>query len=95
MIGKYVIVRSNMAGVFGGFLKEKHGNEVILTNCRQFYSWSGALNVLDMAVNGVTKPHKCTYTIEIDEIWILDVCEIAPCTDKAIKILREVKAWTI
>lgn len=38
-IGKEVIIRTYSAGVWFGVLKQKAGNEVILTKARRMWSW--------------------------------------------------------
>lgn len=42
LIGKHVIVRSNLAGVFFGILKGKDGDELTLKDARKFFYFSGA-----------------------------------------------------
>jgi hypothetical protein len=39
MKGKYVILRSDRAGVFFGVLKEKNDQEVTMTNVRKLHYW--------------------------------------------------------
>jgi len=45
LIGKHVIVRSNLAGVFFGILKDKDGDELTLKDARKFFYFSGANTV--------------------------------------------------
>lgn len=42
---KYVIIRTQNAGVFAGYLKEKTGEEVTLKNARRLWYWSGACSL--------------------------------------------------
>ena len=93
MIGKQVIVRSNMAGVFFGTLISKEGNEVTLENARKLYKWSGANTIEDIADKGVNNPEDCKFTVVVKEITIFDVCQIIPCTANAIKNIKSVKEW--
>jgi hypothetical protein len=94
MIGKYVIVRADRAGVFAGVLKEKDGNEVVLNDCRRLWYWDGAASISQLAVNGTSKPNNCKFTVAVDEIAIIGVIEIIPCTAKAEASIRGVKEWT-
>lgn len=93
MLNKKVIVRSDRAGVFFGTLKEKNGSEVTLTDVRRLWYWDGAASISQMAVDGVSKPDNCKFTVTVPEIMILGVIEIIPCTDKAIKSIEGVKVW--
>ena len=93
MLGKKVIVRANEAGVFFGTLKEKNGNEVVLSHARKLYYWEGAGAVEGLAVDGVSKPNSCKFTVWVNEICIMGVCQIVSCTEKAIKTIEEVEEW--
>ena len=91
--GKKVIIRADRAGVFFGILKNKNGSEVTLTNCRRLWYWDGAASISQLAVDGVTKPNNCKFTVAVEEILVMDTIEIIPCTKKAIKSIEGVKAW--
>ena len=93
--GKKVIIRADKAGVFFGILKNKNGSEVTLTNCRRLWYWDGAASISQLAVDGVTKPKNCKFTVVVEEILIMGVIEIIPCTEKAIKSIDGVKEWTM
>lgn len=93
MINKKVIVRADRAGVFFGTLKSKDGSEIVLTNCRRIYYWDGACSISELAKTGTKKPEKCKFTVVIDEICVLGVIEIIPCTDDAIASIESVKVW--
>lgn len=93
MIGKKVIVRGDRSGVFFGTLAEKQGQEVVLTGCRRIWRWDGACSLSQLAANGTTNPDNCKFTVTVNEIGILDVIEIIPCTDKAVRSIDGVKEW--
>lgn len=93
MIGKKVIIRANRAGVFYGVLAEKNGQEVKLTDCRRLWFWSGAASLSQLAVDGVANPRNCKFTVTVKEIVILDVIEIIPCTEEAIKSIEGTREW--
>lgn len=95
MIGQKVIIRANEAGVFFGTIEEKNGSEVILTNCRRLWEWSGASSVSQLANSGTSKPKECLFTEAVNSICILGVIEIIPCTITAIKSIEEVAIWKI
>lgn len=91
--GKKVIVRGDRSGVFFGTLTEKDGQEVKLEKCRRLWYWDGAASISQLAVDGVSAPGNCRFTVTVDEIEILDAIEIIPCTDKAIESIEGVREW--
>jgi len=94
LIGKYVIVRSHLAGVFFGILKEKNGTELTLEKVRKFYYFSGANTVEDLANQGALNVSNCKLTVEIENIVISDYVQILPCSTKAIKQIKSIPVWT-
>ena len=46
-----------------------------------------------LAVDGVTNPGDCKFTVVVPEMVVMDAIQILPCSDKAVKILGEVKVW--
>ena len=90
---KYYIIRGDRSGVFFGNIKERNGQEVTIANCRRIWYWDGAASISQLALDGVSKPERCKFTVTVPELTILDAIEIIPCSDKAIKIIKEVKEW--
>lgn len=88
------IIRTDRAGVFYGEIKERNGNEATLTNVRKLWHWDGAAALEQLAIDGTSKPKECKFTVTVDEIVVLGVIEILPCTDKAMKSIDGVPAWT-
>lgn len=93
LIGRKVIIRGDRSGVFFGTLESKEGREVELSNCRRLWYWDGAASISQIAVDGVSKPNNCNFTVTVPTILIEDVIEVIPCSDKAIKIIEGVKVW--
>lgn len=93
MIGKKVIIRGQASGVFFGTLAEKNGREVKLTDCRRLWHWSGAASLHQLAKEGVKNPNDCKFTVTVSEIVILDVIEIIPCTEEAVKVVTDTHEW--
>ena len=93
MIGKYVIVRSDRAVVFAGTLKNRNGQEATLTDCRRMWYWDGAATISQLAVDGTKRPEKCKFTVTVNEIMILGVIEIIPCTQNAETSILAVPVW--
>lgn len=90
---KYYIVRADKAGVFAGNIKKRNGSEVTMTNVRKIWYWNGACAVEELAVNGTNKANDCKFTITVNEMTILNVIQIIPCTEKAEEVIKRVKEW--
>lgn len=95
MDNRYYIIRADRAGVFAGNIKERNGSEVTLTNARRLWYWSGAATLSQMAMEGVKRPEECKFTMPVNEITILGVIEIIPCSSAAEKCIKEVKEWKV
>lgn len=93
MIGKYVIIRGDRSGVFAGTLEAQEGREVVLTNCRRLWYWSGAASLHQVAVDGVKNPCDCKFTVTVSKIKILDAIEVIPATDVAEASIKAVAEW--
>lgn len=89
----YVIVRSDRAGVFAGYLAERNGSEVVLRNVRRLWYWDGAASLSQLAVDGVNKPDNCKFSVPVPEQIVLGVIEIIPASEKARRSVEGVKVW--
>jgi hypothetical protein len=89
----YKIVRTYSAGVFAGEIKSRNGQEVIMTNARRLWKWSGAASLSQLAMEGVKNPNDCMFPCEVKEVELLQVIEILDCTDEAKKSIKGVKVW--
>lgn len=87
-IGKEVIIRTYSAGVWFGVLKQKAGNEVILTKARRMYQWRAKESI---SLSGVTrhgiKQENSKICGELDSVWI-EAIEIIPVTGNAAESIR-------
>lgn len=90
----YVIIRTYSAGVHAGELASRDGKEVVLNNARRIWYWDGAASLSQMAVDGVSKPDNCKFSVEVPEITLTEAIEILPCTTKAQKNIKGVPLWT-
>jgi hypothetical protein len=94
---KPVLIRSYAAGVHFGYLKSQEdtlsGRVVVLTKTRRVWYWDGAASLSQMALEGVSKPEKCKFSVELDSNEIVNVIEILPLTDKALLNLYKVAVW--
>jgi len=90
---KYVMVRTQNAGVFAGYLKEKNGETIILKQARRMWYWSGASSLSQLAMEGTKKPGKCKFPCEVDTIELTQVIEIIDCTEEARLSIKSVEVW--
>lgn len=87
------IVRCDRSGVFFGEIESRNGREVTMTNVRQLWYWDGAAALSQLALEGVSKPHLCKFTVALEELTVLDAIELIPCTDEAVKSINAVAEW--
>jgi hypothetical protein len=91
---RYVLIRSDKAGVFAGNIESKDGAEVVLRNSRRIWYWAGAASLSQLAVDGTSEPEQCKFPVAIDKIQILGVIEIIDVTKKAEESIKSVKIWS-
>ena len=90
---KYSIVRTQLAGVFMGIIKSRKGSEVVVTDARRLWYWSGASTLSQLSQEGVKRPDQCKFPVAVPEITVLNVIEILPCTAVAEASVKGVKVW--
>ena len=90
---RYVIVRTFSAGVFAGNLESRNGREVVLTNARRLWYWSGAASLSQLAMSGTSKPNDCKFPIAVDRVELLEAIEILDVTDVAKASIESVPVW--
>ena len=90
---EYVIIRGDKSGVFAGFLKNEEGQTATLQRCRRLWYWDGAASISQIAVDGVSKPENCKFSIETGEHKIYDVIEMIPATTQAKDSIQAVAMW--
>jgi len=83
-----VIIRTYSAGVWFGVLKQKAGNEVILTKARRMYTWwaKESISLSGVARHGI-KQDNSKICGELDSVW-LEAIEIIPVTGNAAESIR-------
>lgn len=86
MIGKYVLVRTERAGVHHGVLAEDCQACVVLTDARRLWRWSDAYTLHEVAVDGPGEESRISERVQ--EISVRGVIEVIPCTEIAEKKLR-------
>ena len=89
LMGKYILIRSNMSGVWVGRLvgTGAQGNVLALEDARRIRYWGGAIDCSDLAVNGMKKPDESR--VMVTEVFkVLNGWEeLAPLTPEAKDII--------
>lgn len=82
MKGKFVLIRTINAGVHFGTLEEMDGQIVRLSRARRLWSWSGALSLSEVAMDGVNISSS-KISVPVDEIVLTQAIEIIPVSEKS------------
>lgn len=90
---KYYVIRGDRSGVFFGHIAKREGREVTISDCRRLWYWDGAASLSQLAAEGVKKPHKCKFTVTVQELTVLDAIELIPCAEAAVKSIQGVSEW--
>ena len=92
-----MIIRASRAGVFFGTVKEVNdtaaGREVVLQDSRRLWYWAGAASLSQLALEGTKRPGDCKFTVVVPEHSVIQVIEIIPCSEEAVKSIEAVKVW--
>jgi len=88
-----VIIRTYSAGVHAGYLVSRTGKEVELKNSRRIWYWDGAASLSQMAVDGVSNPENCKFSVVLPKIILTEAIEILSCTEKAKICIEGVPEW--
>ena len=90
---KYVVVRTQNAGVFAGNLFLVGKEEVVLKNVRRIWYWKGAASLSQLAMEGVTCPNECKFSMPVENQHLFQVIEIIDTTKKAEANIKAVPEW--
>lgn len=64
---QFHIVRADKAGVFLCRILSMEGTNYTVTNLRRLYYWSGALDVSAIALDGVSNPSGCKFSVQLGD----------------------------
>jgi hypothetical protein len=97
MIGKKVIVRSNVAGVHAGVVEKLDGTTVILKNAHRlwrFYTRDKSGSVSDIAANGLKEGVDHQIGAQLNSVFISNPqgLEVSEMTDEAYQSVCNFKA---
>ena len=87
-IGQEVLIRTDSAGVWFGRLKQKEGDEVILTEARRMWRWwaKESISLSGVALHGI-KQENSRIAGAVESVW-LQAIEIIPISGKAAESIR-------
>lgn len=92
----YVIVRTENAGVFAGYMKLPHSRKTgTIYQARRLWYWSGAASLSQLAVDGVKNPKECKFPVVVEEITVMGIIEIIPATEAALISIKQVPIWQV
>ena len=87
------IVRCDRAGVFYAEIKERTGDEAVLTNARRVHYWEKAASLSQMAMEGVGAGSRLAMTVP--EMTVLGVIEVIPCSPEATANMDAHPVWRV
>ena len=92
----YVIIRSDCAGVFAGYLSQHDDavSTVVLDRCIRLWRWTGC-GLSQVANDGVSGTGENKFAMPVDGHKIHGVIETIPCTEKARLAIQAVKTWKL
>jgi hypothetical protein len=91
----YVIVRTYSAGVFAANLVSREGKEAKLANARRLWYWDGAASLSQLAVEGVSKPKTCKFSMPVPTQEVTEVIEVLYATAAAEANIKAVPEWRV
>jgi hypothetical protein len=92
---RFVIIRTYSAGVHFGTLESRKGKEVVLSNSRRVWSWSGAASLSQMAMEGLKNLDQCKISMAVNSIILTEAIEVIECTKVAQNNLESVPVWKV
>lgn len=90
----YYIVRTYSAGVFAGHIESRKGQEVVMTDARRLWAWSGAASLSELAVRGTNNPAGCKFPVAVPRVTLTQAIEILDVTVEAEANIRSVPIWS-
>ncbi len=79
----FVVIRTYSAGVHIGYLKRREGKEVELLDSIRIWQWQGAFTLSELAMEGVSDPDNCKFSMAVNCNILPEAIEIIEATEKA------------
>ncbi len=92
---QFYIIRADKAGVFMAKIESLEGTTAVCNSLRRLYYWKGALDVTQIAANGITKEgSKLSVQLsEKDRSIIFNVIEMHPASEKSVESIKSIPEW--
>ncbi len=90
---RFVIVRTQNAGVFAGELAGADARDLELRQARRLWYWDGAASLSELAVKGTSQPATCKFPVPVERIHLFEVIEIIDATPAARASIEAVPVW--
>lgn len=89
VLGKFCIARCYSAGVHAGYVENVDGENIVLKDSYRLWSWKANEGVAlsGIAQNGIKKSESKIDVLN-PLIYLTGVCELIPCTDKAVESIN-------
>lgn len=93
--GEYVIVRCRDAGVHYGILESVNGRTVKLTKTRRMWRWwaKTQMSLSAVAEFGLNEEKDLRIQNELEQIILLEACEIIKCSKDCIESFKRVAPY--
>jgi len=92
LIGRFVVVRDDLAGIHVGTMKAYEGRSCVLEDARKIYYWEGACTCHGIAVYGID-PAASLVAPRVESVITHAVVEVVPCSDEAVACLVACPEW--
>lgn len=92
---QFYIIRAENAGVFMAKIESIEGNTAVCNSLRRLYYWEGALDVTQIAANGISASGSklSVQMSEKDRSVIFNVTEFHAASEKSVQSINAVKEW--
>jgi hypothetical protein len=92
---KFYLIRSYSGGVWFGNIKSLDRDVCILINARNIWSWSGASCLAQIAQEGISSGRVSAMIDDPEGVYITQVCNVLPMTEKSVEKLQSIPEWKI
>lgn len=86
----YCLVKGSDSGVFAGTIKQRDGQEVLMTDARKLWYYDGVYALSQLAEEGTLLRNNRRFSVPIPEVLILDAVEILSCSKIAEESIKAV-----
>jgi hypothetical protein len=92
---KFYLIRSYSGGVWYGNIKTLNRDVCVLINARNIWNWEGASCLAQIAKEGIRSGKVSSLIDDPEGVYITQVCNILPMTEKAVNNLNSIEEWCV